>query len=412
MPEKRDSQEMITQLLHHNYQPPTGFSAPQFPIYQASTVYFSSVEAMRSHHWETKQGYSYGLHGTPSTFMLEERLATLEGGRYCSLYPSGLAAIAHVGLAILQHGDSVAIPENAYTPNLACAQEVFKRFGIGHTVYNPMEPASLKNNIHANTRLVWLEVPGSISMEFAPLGDLVRICKDHNILCALDNTWGAGLAFNPFSIEASTGKNVGVDISVQALTKYPSGGADVLLGSIVTWSKSLHLQLKKARMHLGWGVGIHDVSAILKGLPTIKLRYEAQDRSARVVANHFQKHSAISEVLHPALAGEKTNRDSHAHWKRTCHPYGGLAAGLFSIVFKKCYSQEQIDRFCESLQLFKLGFSWGGPVSLAMPYDMQKIRKQRTHIWQDMGGLVRFSIGLEDTQDLLQDIDQALNTLV
>jgi cystathionine beta-lyase len=385
-----------TDLIHHPYQPPAGFAAPQVAVHKASTVIFPSVAALRARDWRQKTGYTYGLHGTPTTFQLEERLATLEGGKHCLLVPSGLASITHVCLALLATGDEVLIPDNVYGPTKTFADGDLARFGITHQRYDPMDPRDLAQRISPKTRLVWIEPPGSVTMEFPPAQQLARVCRDRGVLVALDNTWGAGLAFNAF--------DSGADIVVQALTKYPSGGGDVLMGSIVTRDDALHERLKLAHMRLGWGVGGNDVEAVLRSLPSLQLRYKAQDHAARILAHWLHSRSEVAQVLHPALEGSP----GHEHWKALCGDRG-LAAGLFSIVLHERFAQEQVDRFCEALRLFELGYSWGGPMSLVVPYDIASMRRPGS--WPHGGVLVRFSIGLEDPADLHADLDQALRQL-
>jgi len=383
-----------TDLIHHPYVPPTGFAAPQPGVYKASTVIFANVAAMRARDWQHKAGYTYGLHGTPTTFQLEERIATLEGGKHCLLVPSGLAAIANVNLALLKAGDEVLIPDNAYGPSKALAEGELKNWGIGHQLYDPMDPADLAARIGPSTRLVWLEAPGSVTMEFVPLAQLAQLCRSKGVTAALDNTWGAGLAFNGFE--------QGADIVVQALTKYPSGGGDVLMGSIATKDDALHRQLKLTHMRLGWGVGGNDAEAVLRSLPSLELRYRAHDRSARELARWLRGRPEVSQVLHPALEGSP----GHEHWADACGQ-DGVAAGLFSVVFHERHAQAQVDAFCDSLRLFKLGYSWGGPVSLVVPYDIATMRRA----WPHKGTLVRFSIGLEAAEDLREDLGQALGAL-
>ena len=391
----------LTHLIHHPYQPPEGFAAPQPGVYKASTVIFRDTAAMRERNWKHKTGYTYGLHGTPTTFLLEERLCALEGGSECLLVPSGLAAIANVSLALLRQGDEVLIPDNAYGPNKALAQGELAAFGITHQFYNPMDLGDLAARISERTRLVWLEVPGSVTMEFADLPGLVRLCQERGVLTALDNTWGAGLAFNPFDLPGG----LAVDISVHALTKYPSGGGDVLMGSVMTRNTALHERLKLTHMRLGMGVGANDVEAILRSLPSVALRYHAHDQAARALARQLAVRPEVAQVLHPALEGAP----GHAQWKALCAADGqpGAAAGLFSILLRPQYTQAQVDRFCDALQLFKLGYSWGGPISLVVPYELQTMRQQ----WPqglERGTLVRFSIGLESVDDLWTDLQQAL----
>ncbi|WP_442867257.1 PLP-dependent transferase [Acidovorax sp. NCPPB 3576] len=397
------SADLVTRIVHHDYTPPAGFAAPQPAVYKASTVIFPNVAAMRAREWKDKTSYTYGLHGTPTTYQLEERLCELEGGQQCLLVPSGLAAIANVSLALLRTGDEVLIPDNAYGPNKALAEVELAHYGIRHVLYDPMDPADLAARITPATRLVWLEAPGSVTMEFPDLVAQVRICRERGVICALDNTWGAGLAFAPFDLLGDG--QTGVDVSVHALTKYPSGGGDVLMGSIVTRDQALHLRMKLCHMRLGLGVGANDVESVLRSLPSIGLRYRAHDVAARSLARWMEDQPAVAQVLHPALAASP----GHAQWRALCAADGGegAAAGLFSVVIDQRYSQAQVDAFCDRLQYFKLGYSWGGPMSLVVPYELATMRSRPTPQLVP-GTVVRFSIGLEAEADLRRDLAQAL----
>ncbi|MBG6077430.1 PLP-dependent transferase [Polaromonas sp. CG_9.11] len=391
--------ELSTKLIHHPYTPPEGFESVAPSVHKASTIIFPTVAALRSRDWKHKTGYTYGLHGTPTTFTLEERIATLEGGKFCTLVPSGLAAVVLVDMALLKAGDEVLIPDNAYGPNKSFAQAELASWGISCQFYDAMNPADLVARLNGRTRLVWLEAPGSITLEFPDIPALVAAVKAHNAsgaahpqaaITALDNTWGAGLAFNAFTL--------GADISVQALTKYPSGGADVLMGSVVTNSEALHQMMHFCHMRVGYGVSGNDAELVLRGLNSMALRYVAQDAATRQLASWLQGQPPIAAVLHPALP----DSPGHTQWKRDCLG----AACLFSAVFQPEVTPAQIDRFCDNLQLFKLGYSWAGPMSLCVPYNMQALRVVRS--WPYQGGLVRFSIGLEAVADLQADLAQAL----
>jgi cystathionine beta-lyase len=393
----------VTGLIHHPYQPPAGFVAPQVGVHKASTVIFANTAAMRARDWRGRSGYTYGLHGTPTTFTLEERLCSIEGARQCLLVPSGLAAVANVSMALLKTGDEVLIPDNAYGPNKALAEGELAAWGIRHQFYDPLNTDDLQSRLSPATRLVWLEAPGSVTMEFPDLSRLASLARERGVLTALDNTWGAGLAFNAFDF----GNGWGADVAAHALTKYPSGGGDVLMGSVTTRDEALHLRLKATHMRLGLGVGANDVELVLRSLPSMALRYAAHDQAARQLANWLQQHPAVAQVLHPALP----DSPGHQHWAGLCtspERPEGLAAGLFSIVLRDCFSAEQVDAFCDALKLFKLGYSWGGPMSLVVPYDLRSIRHgAQPHL--KSGVLVRFSVGLEDVEDLRLDLDQALS---
>ncbi len=391
--------ELSTRLVHHPYRPPEGFEAVAPGVHKASTVFFPNVHALRTQEWKDKSGYTYGLHGTPTTFTLEERIATIEGGRFCVLAPSGLSAISLVDMAFLRQGDELLLPDNAYGPNKSFAHVELQGWGITHRYYDPMNPADLAAKITPATRLVWIEAPGSITLEFPDIVALVAVIREANagrerpIVSALDNTWGAGIAFQAFEL--------GVDVSMQALTKYPSGGADVLMGSVVTRDEALHRQVLLTHMRLGLGIGANDAELVLRGLPSLSLRYAAQDAATRELARWMQGQDGVVQVLHPALEGSP----GHEAWQRQAT----AAACLFSVVFDGRFSQARIDAFCDSLRVFRLGWSWAGPVSLCAPYDVPSIRAV-TH-WPHRGGLVRFAVGLEGVEDLKADLSQALATL-
>lgn len=387
--------KVSTRQIHHPYQPPEGFDAVLPPVHKASTILFKDTAALRNRSPKGRQGYAYGTHGTPTTYVLEERIATLEGGRFCLLAPSGLAAITLVNQALLKSGDELLLPDNVYGPSKEQARALLSGWGIGCRLYDPMDPQSLAAAMTPATRLVWVEAPGSLTMEFPPLDALIAIAHErgaNGIKVALDDTWGTGLAFSPFDL--------GADIVMQALTKYPSGAADVLMGAVVTRDEALNDRLASTRAALGFSVGVNDCEAVLRGLPSIQLRYEAQDRAARDLAAWMAARPEVSRVLHPALPGSP----GHEHWARLCEG----AAGLFSVVFDPRFSAAQADAFVDALTLFGHGYSWAGPMSLAVPYDMAALRGGTSPY---PGHLVRLSIGLEGVDDLRADLLQALEAV-
>lgn len=388
MTKKKSLQTLLTTT---DYKPPSGFAAFPTAIHHASTVLFKDVAALRARNWQDKNAYTYGLHGTPTTFTLEARLAEIEGGTHCLLAPSGLAAIAMIDFALLKTGDDVLIPENVYGPNRELGNWLEKDFGIAARYYDPLIGEGIAALIQDNTRLIWTEAPGSVSMEMPDIPAICRAAHARGVLVALDNTWSAGIAFRAF--------DHGVDVVMQALTKYQSGGSDVLMGAVITRDKTIHQKIELAHMRLGMGVSADDVYLVLRGLASMKLRFEAHDAGARIVANWLKYRDEIAHVLHPAFP----ECPGHEIWKRD---FTG-AAGLFSVIFNERYSETQTDAFIDALQLFKIGYSWGGANSLCVPYRMQTMRKQ----WTQAGQLVRLNIGLEDPQDLIADLEQALRVL-
>lgn len=379
---------LATRLQHCAYRPPEGFDAVPPAVHRASTVLFPDTQAMRAREWRGRTGYTYGLHGTPTTFTLERRLADIEGALHCILCPSGLAAIALVNLALLEQGDCVLVPTNAYGPGVEQAERMLRRFGIEARRYDPLDPGSVTRQASSRTRLLWLEAPGSVTMEMPDLPALVAQARALGLVTAIDNTWSAGIALKPFEL--------GIDVSMQALTKYQSGGADVLMGAVMTRDATLYARLSDAHMWTGQGVGGDDAGLVLRGLHTMALRYAAQDAAGRRIARWLDSRPEVERVFHPALE----NSPGHAFWARDCVG----AAGLFSFTFRGDAEPAQVDAFVDALKLFGIGYSWGGPRSLAVPYD---VRAMRGPAWRDAPCLVRLAIGLEDPDDLIADLARA-----
>ena len=377
-----------SRLIRPDYQAPSPFGSLTTPIHHASTITFKNVEAMRARSGLDEDSYAYGLFATPTTYELQHRIAALEGGEYALLAPSGLAAIALINLGLLKHGDEVLVPSNVYGPNRDLGVDLLAGFGIKSISYNPADVAATAALFTDQTRLMWLEAPGSVSMEVPDVPALVALAQQRHVTTALDNTWSAGVFFNGFLH--------GIDIVMQALTKYPSGGSDVLMGSVVTRDLELHQRLKTARMRLGVGISGDDAYLVLRGLTSLTARLDVHQQNAIEVAGWLQQQSVIAELRHPAFPGAP----GHQFWKRD---FTG-ASGLFSVVFDAAVDAVKVDAMVDRLKLFSIGYSWGGSHSLVIPYQMEKIRPDEP--WRG-GSLVRFYIGLEHTSDLIADLQQA-----
>lgn len=388
-----------TALIHAPRQAPQYIETIQPPLFRASTIIFKTTTHLFDRHWTDAYDYSYGTHGTPTTFTLADNIAQIEGGDFCLLAPSGLSAINLVNSAFLSSGDEVWVADNIYGPNLEHLKNLQDRYDIRVKIYNPIDAASFQPT--EKTKLIWLEAAGSVTLEFPDLKNLVKKAQQANVLTALDNTWGAGLAFNAFDF---SDEHLSVDITVHALTKYPSGGGDILMGSVVTRDQLLHHKLYRMHAIQGISVSGDDTAQIQRSLAHMSLRYEQQSKSAMIVLDWLKQQPQFSQVLHPSnpdVAG-------HQFWAEICST--GKSAGLVSVIFKPEYDLAAIRKFCDSLTLFKLGFSWGGPISLVMLYDLKQMRElENTHLQQ--GLLVRFCIGLEHPEDLIQDIQNALKQL-
>ena len=388
-----------TALIHAPRQAPQYIETIQPPLFRASTIIFKTTTHLFDRHWTDAYDYSYGTHGTPTTFTLADNIAQIEGGDFCLLAPSGLSAINLVNSAFLSSGDEVWVADNIYGPNLEHLKNLQDRYDIRVRIYNPIDAESFQPT--EKTKLIWLEAAGSVTLEFPDLKNLVKKAQQANVLTALDNTWGAGLAFNAFDF---SDEHLSVDITVHALTKYPSGGGDILMGSVVTRDQLLHHKLYRMHAIQGISVSGDDTAQIQRSLAHMSLRYEQQSKSAITVLDWLKQQPQFSQVLHPS----NPDAAGHQFWTEICST--GKSAGLVSVIFKPEYDLAAIRKFCDSLTLFKLGFSWGGPISLVMLYDLKQMRElKNTHLQQ--GLLVRFCIGLEHSEDLIQDIQNALKQL-
>jgi cysteine-S-conjugate beta-lyase len=388
-----------TQIIHAPRLAPQLLNSIQPPIYRASTIIFKDTNALFNRHWTDDYDYSYGTHGTPTTFTLGDNIAQIEGGKYCLLAPSGLSAINLVNSCFLSQNDEVWVADNIYGPNIEHLKHLETQYNIAVKVYNPLDIETFTPT--AKAKLIWLEAAGSVTLEFPNLIGLIKKAKASSMITALDNTWGAGLAFNAFDLGD---EHLSVDITVHALTKYPSGGGDILMGSVVTKDQNLHHKL--FRMHALQGIAVSgdDTAQIQRSLASMQLRYSHQSKSALHILKWLNQQDSFVQVLHPA----HPDSAGHQFWKEVCQDQ--LSAGLVSVIFDKKYKLTDIRNFCDALTIFKLGFSWGGPVSLAMLYNLNDMRTlSNTHLQE--GLLVRFCIGLEDPDDLIQDIQNALEKM-
>ena len=371
------------------HDPDPAFRSLNEPITRATTILFKDVEKFRARNWRNETEYSYGLQATPITRRLEKQLAIIDEVSYALLYPSGLNVISMTLTSLLKASDHVLIPENCYGPALEIVRFLSSHYQINFSTYNPLDPSSIQ--FEENTRLIWIETPGSITMEICDLKEISILAKAKGILVGVDATWSAGIAFNPFKL--------GADFTIYALTKYQSGGSDVFMGAMTTHAKDIYEKLFLARTTYGIAVSPEDAYLILRSLPHLKLRYLSQDQSARQIAIWLKTQASIDKVLHPALE----DCPGHDIWKQDYE----AAASIFSVVFKKNITQDQVDAFVNALHLFYIGVSWGGSASLAIPLMGRQLSKHYPY----EGCLVRFYIGLEEPDDLIADIDQALKQI-
>ncbi len=380
-----------TKLIHSDAKIPQGYKSLTTPVYRGSTTVFPSASAVRDTWDQNRVGYTYGLYGTPTALELAARICELESGTHTILAPGGQAAISLINFALLHAGDHMLVPASVYFPNRQLATRLLSKFGMTTTFYEPSIGAGISALIQENTRLVWCESPGSITMEVQDLPAIVAAAHAHNVLVVLDNTWSAGVLLDAF--------HHGVDVTMQAVTKYIGGHSDLLLGSVTVRDQSLYQKLGAAQQNIGCAVSPDDCSLALRGLQTLAVRLDHIETSALTIAKWLAARPEIDRVLHPALE----SCPGHEFWKRD---FLG-SSGVFSIVFKPGATQEQVYTFVDALQLFKVGYSWAGVTSLAVAYNIGRIPGRPPYEHR----IVRLNIGLESTEDLITDLDHALKQL-
>ena len=337
-----------------------------------------------------EQAWIYGTAGGPTHWALEDMIAEIEGGTRCQIVSTGLAAVTTPLMAYLSQGDHCLMPDSVYGPARNFANSILKRYGVETVFYDPcIDEAGLAALMRPNTKVVYAESPGSHTFEVQDIPTIARVAHAHGAKVLMDNTWGIHY-FQPFEH--------GVDVSIQALTKYPGGHSDVLLGSITTNSDEDWEKVRMTANTLGQYASPDDCWLTLRGLRTMGVRLKEQMESAMQVAHWLRHRPEVAQVLHPALPGAP----GHALWKRD---FTG-ACSLFGVEFKPEYSQEASEKMIESLELFGIGASWGGYESLATPTTGNLVRTAGTGKFH--GPVVRMHIGLEDPADLIADLEQAL----
>ncbi|HLZ75952.1 cystathionine beta-lyase [Phenylobacterium sp.] len=355
-------------------------------VQKGSTVLLPDAASL----YPTDDRLTYGRQGLSAQFALQAALAELENAKAVTLYPSGLAALTGALLAILKAGDEVLVTDVIYKPTRRFCDHVLKRFGISVRYFDPLQsPEDLVGGASDAVRLILMESPGSLSFEMQDMTRVAELARARGILTVADNTWGAGYLYRPL--------DHGIDISVQALTKYVAGHSDVFMGSAAVNSAKLARELDDGIHNLGWAVAGDEAYQVLRGLRTLPTRLARHGESALAVAAWLRERPEVVEVFHPALPGAR----GHELWARD---FTG-ACGLFGFALKPAPTAA-VDAFLDELSLFGLGFSWGGFESLAISCDAQlKVRK----FHPDYGGpLIRLHIGLEDPADLIANLQAGL----
>ena len=394
MAEKKKNSSARTRLAHAGRQIDCGGGrAVNPPVVRASTILFEDVEKLLEVHGRRADSsfVSYGRNGTETTFSLEHAFAELEGGEGCVAVGSGLAAITVALLSQVRQGDHVLVSDSVYAPTRKLCDGMLQRFGVETTYYDPAVGAGIAELVRPNTRVIFLESPGSLTFELQDTPAITEVARARRVTTIMDNTWATPLFFQPLAH--------GVDISVHAGTKYVVGHSDAMLGLVVT-SGEFHEAVRLQAHELGHGVGPDDAWLGLRGLRTLAVRLFQHQENALEVARWLNQRPEVARVLHPALP----DHPDHAIWKRD---FQG-SSGLFGVELRPV-SADAVAAMLNDLQYFGLGYSWGGYESLAIPTFPQKLRSAVP--WNAEGPLLRLHVGLEDPADLIADLEAGFDRL-
>ena len=377
-----------TKLVVSGRRPDETYGFVNIPPFRGSTVTYPDAAACLA----GKNRYTYGRKGNPTMEALESLWSELEGAVGTVICPSGASAVTTAMLSCVKSGDHVLVVDSVYRPTRNFCTNHLARFGVETTYYDPMIGAGIEALVRPNTKVIFLESPGSQTFEVQDAPAIVAVAKKHGITTMMDNTWATALLFKPLDF--------GIDISINAATKYPSGHSDVLIG-LVAANESHIGALKGTHADLGLYLGPDDVFLTLRGLRSMKLRLREQGANALAIAKHLETLPGIKRVLHPALP----SCPGHEFYKRD---FKG-PSGLFAIVLD-ALSDEQVCAFLDSLALFGMGYSWGGFESLAVPFDPTSYRS--VNKWAPGGRGIRLNIGLEAPEDLIADLEGGLNAMM
>jgi cystathionine beta-lyase len=380
-----------TKLIHSDVELPEGYRSLVTPVFRGSTTVFPSAAKLRDNWRQHDVGWVYGVYGTPTALELAGRIAELEGGYRTFLTPGGQSALAVINFAMLRAGDHVLIPDSIYSPHRLLADDLLGRFGVTCDFYPPTVGAGIEGLMREHTRLVWCESPGSITMEVQDVPAIAEVAHRRGAKVAMDNTYAAGVHFDAFGH--------GVDVVTQALTKYIGGHSDLLLGSVTVRDEADYERIGGTMQTLGMAVSPDDCSLALRGMQTLGVRLDALERATLEVARWLAERPEIGSVLHPALP----SCPGHELWRRD---FTG-SSSVFSVEFRADVPRSRVRAFVDALELFEIGWSWGGVTSLAVPVNPPRtVRADRR-----AGALVRFNVGLEDPSDLLADLARGLRAI-
>ncbi|WBY00541.1 PLP-dependent transferase [Ramlibacter tataouinensis] len=358
-------------------------------MWRASTVVFDDMARFARRKENLYDGYTYGTTGTPTSRELEARIAALEGGNHCVVVPSGQAALCLVLLALVRAGDHVLVPESAYGPLKTFVREWMQGYGVEFSFYPPSAGSEIASRITPTTRVVMMESPGSVTMEIQDVPAIAAAARAAGAISVVDNTWATPLGFQPLAH--------GVDVCVEAASKQFGGHSDVLLGAITTNDRGLYEKLRRAQSVIGLPVSPDDCFLVLRGLETLKVRVHAQGRAAEQIATWVARQPEVAEMFYPPLPQAR----GHALWKRDFSACGCV----MSFAVAPGVDEQAMGAFFNALQIFSIGASWGSVHSLAGYYPAAEQAARANPVTRS--AVVRLSIGLEDPEALIADLDSA-----
>lgn len=374
-----------TKLIHAGRKPFENKGILNPPVYHASTILFEDLAGLEGKGENGKTRMRYGRAGTPTMLAVEEAICALEGGDECRTVPSGLAAITLVILSLAKQGQHILVSDSAYEPTRRLGAGLLKRLGIGMRFFDPKIGAGIESLIDENTGLVFLESPGSLTFELNDIPAIVKICKAKNIPTAIDNTWSAGVYLKPLSL--------GVDVSLQAATKYISGNSDLMMGIVTMKSGKVADMINQTWYEMGSVASPDTMFGVMRGLRSLNVRLNYHQAAGFEIANWLETLPEVAAVIHPGLP----SHPQHELWKRD---FTG-ASSLFSIVMHE-KNHDKLTAMLNGMHYFKMGFSWGGYESLVTAFDLSHNRTASK--WPYAGNAIRLHVGQEDIDDLKEDL--------
>jgi cystathionine beta-lyase len=389
-----------TRVVHAGRNPKEQGWMVNPPIYQTSTIVFPTLKDLIY----AERGYSnndlvepyelkYGRYGTQTNFALEKAIAEIDGGYNSFVTSSGAAAINTALVAFLKQGDHMLLVDNVYSPTRSFADKFLKKLGIETTYYDPLIGEDIKKLIKKNTKVIFMESPGSLSFEVQDIAAICKVAKKHGVTTIVDNSWASGIYFKPLEH--------GADVVVTALTKYINGHSDVMMGAITVQEKDFRVMYEAFR-YMAVTAAPFSSYMVQRGLRTSKIRMDHCAKTALELAQWLESRSEVSKILYPALESDA----GHKLWKRD---FTG-AAGLFTVILDRKYSNESLARMVDKLHYYSMGYSWGGYESLILPIDPTNVRSVTKWPYSDKTCL-RINIGLEDIEDLKSDLEAGFKRL-